>query len=151
MENQDNNLELTLALIKPDAIEAKNAGRIITMIEENGFDILRMQKGIIDAEMASEFYAEHKDKPFFGELVEFITSGPIIALAVAKENAIKDWRNLMGATNPAEAAEGTVRKAFAASIGKNAVHGSDSEDAALRELALFFGGSEEEDEEGEDN
>jgi len=146
----DNDYEITLALIKPDAVEAKLTGKIIDMIENHGFEILRIQKGVIDEEMAKQFYAEHKDKPFFKELVTFITSGPIMAMALGKNNAIVQWRELMGATNPANAAEGTIRKKFGTSIDKNVVHGSDSTDAALRELGLFFGAeSEEEDDDYE--
>ena len=132
-------IEHTFAMIKPDAIQAKNAGKIIALIEENGFDILRMQKGQLSKEMAEAFYQVHKDRPFYGELVEFVTSGPVIIMALEKDGAIKAWRDLMGATNPAEAAEGTVRKLFGTSIGHNAAHGSDATETAAFELALFFG------------
>lgn len=131
-------VEQTFAIIKPDAIQAGNSGKIISMIEDAGFDILRMQKGQLSADLAELFYDEHKEKPFFKELVDFISSGPIVILALQKDNAVADWRKLMGATNPAEADEGTVRKQFASSIGQNAVHGSDSSESAQRELALFF-------------
>lgn len=131
--------ELTFAMIKPDAIQAKNCGKIIDMIEKNGFEILRLQKGQLSAEMADVFYGVHKDKPFFGELVEFVISGPVIIMALEKENAIADWRKLMGATNPAAAEEGTIRKLFGTSIGNNAVHGSDAAETAAMELTLFFG------------
>ncbi len=131
-------LEQTFAIIKPDAVQAAQTGKIISMIEENGFEILRMQKGLLSKELAEIFYDVHKEKPFYGELVEFISSGPVIVIALQKENAIADWRKLMGATNPEEAEEGTVRKQFAKSIGQNAVHGSDSPDTAKRELGLFF-------------
>ena len=97
-----------------------------------------MRKVVLDADKATEFYAVHKDRPFFGELVEFVTSGPVIIMALEKENAIKAWRDLMGATNPAEAAEGTIRKKFGTSIGNNAVHGSDAPETAKTELALMF-------------
>lgn len=132
-------IEHTFAMIKPDAVKAKNTGKIIAMIEENGFEILRMQKGQLSKEMAEAFYGVHAQKPFFGELVEFITSGPVIVMALEKEGAIKAWRDLMGATNPADAAEGTIRKKFGTSIGTNATHGSDAPETAAFELGLFFG------------
>ena len=138
--------EQTFAMIKPDAIAAKNSGKIIDIIEQNGFDILRLQKGQISKEMAEVFYAVHKDRPFFGELTEFVTSGPVIVMALEKEDAIKQWRDLMGATDPAQAAEGTVRKKFGTSIGNNAAHGSDSPDTAAQELGLFFSVHDDENE-----
>lgn len=131
-------VEKTFAMIKPDAVENKVVGKIITLIEDNGFDIVRMRKVVLNADKATEFYAVHKERPFFGELVEFVTSGPVIIMALEKENAIKAWRELMGATNPADAAPGTVRKLFATSIGNNAVHGSDAPETAKTELALMF-------------
>ena len=131
-------VETTFAMIKPDAVQHRVTGKIITMIEDHGFDIVRMRKVVLDADKATEFYAVHKDRPFFGELVEFVTSGPVIIMALEKENAIKAWRDLMGATNPAEAAEGTIRKKFGTSIGNNAVHGSDAPETAKTELALMF-------------
>jgi nucleoside-diphosphate kinase len=131
-------LEQTFAIIKPDAIKARHTGKIIDMIEQHGFDILRLQKGQLSIDLAEIFYDVHKDKPFFRELVEFISSGPIIIMALQKENAIQDWRKLMGTTDPAKAEEGTIRKKFGTSIGNNAVHGSDSPETAMRELALFF-------------
>ncbi len=131
-------LEQTFAIIKPDAIKAGNCGNIINMIERAGFEILRLQKGQLSPELAELFYDEHKEKPFFKELVDFISSKPIVIMALQKDNAIVDWRSLMGATNPAEAEEKTVRKMYGTSIGQNAVHGSDSAQSAQRELALFF-------------
>jgi nucleoside-diphosphate kinase len=131
-------VEQTFAIIKPDAVKAGNCGNIINMIERAGFDILRLQKGQLSPDLAGLFYDEHKERPFFQELVEFISSGPILIMALQKDNAVADWRKLMGTTNPAEAEEGTVRKQFASSIGQNAVHGSDSSESAQRELALFF-------------
>lgn len=130
--------DITFGMIKPDAVLAKNSGKIIDMIENNGFEILRLHKVMLDEETAREFYGVHKDRPFFGELVEFVCSGPVIIMALSKENAVKAWRDLMGATNPAEAADGTVRKLFGANIGNNAVHGSDSQETAEQELAFFF-------------
>lgn len=131
-------IEQTFAIIKPDIVKNGQSGKIIDMIETNGFEILRLQKGQLSPELAELFYEEHKDKPFFQELVGFISSGPIIIMALQKDNAIVDWRTLMGATDPTKADEGTVRKKFGSSIGHNAVHGSDSPEAAMRELGLFF-------------
>ena len=130
--------KLTYAMIKPDAVEAKHSGKIIDMVEHNGFEVVRLQKVIVAQELAEEFYAEHKDKPFFGELVEFVTSGPVIIMALHKDNAIAAWRDLIGATDPAKAAVGTIRNSFGTSIGKNAVHGSADSESAVRELQLFF-------------
>ncbi len=131
-------IEQTFAIIKPDAVKAGNAGKIISMIEDKGFEILRLQKGQLSKDLAELFYDVHKEKPFFNELVEFISSGPIIIMALQKDDSINEWRKLMGATDPANAEEGTVRKQFGSSIGQNAVHGSDSPDTARQELGLFF-------------
>ncbi len=131
-------VEQTFAIIKPDIILAGKSGKIIDLIEQNGFEILRLQKGQLSKEMSEVFYDEHKEKPFFNELVDFIASAPIIIMALQKENAIADWRKLMGATDPAQAEEGTVRKLFGSTISKNAVHGSDAPQSAMRELSLFF-------------
>ena len=131
-------MERTFAIIKPDAVEKKLAGKIIDMIEANGFNILGMKKLHMTEDQAKEFYAVHKDRPFYGELVDFISSGPVVVMALEKENAIKAWRDLMGATNPADAAEGTIRKLYAESIGKNAVHGSDAPETAAQEVRFFF-------------
>lgn len=136
-------VEYTFAMIKPDAVEAKNSGKIIDLIEKNGFEIVFMEKMQFAQEDAAMFYEEHKDRPFFGELVDFIISGPVIAMVLQKENAIADFRKLMGATDPSKADEGTIRKLFGASIGNNAVHGSDSAESADRELGLFFPGEED--------
>jgi nucleoside-diphosphate kinase len=130
--------EITFAIIKPDAVSARNTGNIIKMIEDHGFEIVRMLKGRLHTKDAETFYAIHKDKPFFGELVEFITSGPIVIMALEKENAIADWRKLMGATDSLKAEEGTVRKAYGTDISHNAVHGSDASETAKQELSLFF-------------
>jgi nucleoside-diphosphate kinase len=132
-------MEQTLAIIKPDAVAAKNAGKIIDLIEHNGFSIDRMEKGILKSEQAEAFYAVHKEKPFFGELVEFLCSGPIVVMALSKENAIADWRTLMGATDSKKAEKGTIRNLFGTDIGKNATHGSDSPETAAQELGFFFG------------
>lgn len=130
--------KLTFAMIKPDAVAAKHSGKIIDIVEHNGFEIIRLQKVIISQELAQEFYAEHKEKPFFGELVEFVTSGPVIIMGLHKENAIPAWRELIGATDPVKAAEGTIRKDFGTNVGNNAVHGSADSESAVRELELFF-------------
>src|SRR5271169_5762652 len=130
--------ERTFAIIKPDAVRAMRTGSIISIIEEAGFNILRREKTTINKDKAREFYAVHKDRPFFGELVDFISSGPVIIMALEKDNAIKAWRDLMGATDPAKAAEGTIRKKFGTSIGNNVVHGSDAPETAKMELNLFF-------------
>ena len=132
-------IEQTLAIIKPDAVSAGKTGDIIAVIEKNGFVIDRMEKGLLKKEHGEQFYDIHKEKPFFNELLEFITSGPIIVMALRKENAVEDWRKLMGSTDPQNAAEGTIRKLYGTNIGHNAVHGSDSADNAKRELTLFFG------------
>lgn len=131
-------MERTFAMIKPDAIAAHNSGKIIDMIEQNGFTILGMEKTKLSKEKAQTFYAVHKDRPFFGELVDFVTSGPVIIMCLEKDDAIKSWRNLMGATDPANAAEGTMRKLFGTDVGHNAVHGSDAPETAKQELTLFF-------------
>lgn len=140
-------MEQTFGIIKPGAVAEKVTGKIISMIEEAGFEIVNMDKVTIPAEIAEELYAEHKSKPFFGEMVQSMTSAPVIILRLQKENAIMAWRDLMGATNPANAAEGTIRKLYGRSIGSNATHGSDSAASAEREIALFFGGMDDEDDE----
>lgn len=129
---------ITFALIKPEAVASKKSGKIIDMIEQNGFDIIRLQKVMLNQEFSEVFYDVHKERPFFGELVEFIHSGPVIIMALHKENAINAWRDLIGATDPAKAEQGTIRQLFGTDIGKNAVHGSDSPETAVRELELFF-------------
>lgn len=131
-------LELTFAMVKPDAVKAGNMGKILAAIEEGGFTIVRMQLGHMSPEVAQAFYAVHKDRPFFGELIEHITSGPVVIMALAKDNAIQAWRDLMGSTNPETAAEGTIRKKFGQNIGNNAVHGSDAPQTAMQELGMFF-------------
>jgi len=131
-------IERTFAIIKPDAVAAGNADKIINMITDNGFTIIEKREMTMPLEDAKKLYDIHKERPFFGEMLEFITSGPVVVLTLEKENAIKAWRDLMGATNPADAAEGTVRKLFGANIGNNAAHGSDSAENAKAELAIFF-------------
>jgi nucleoside-diphosphate kinase len=129
---------LTFGIIKPDAVRAGKFGTIIQRILDNGFKIRAMKLKHLSQKEAEGFYAVHRERPFFGELTTFMSSAPCIVLALEKENAVRAWRDLMGATNPAEAAEGTLRKEFAASIGENAVHGSDSEENAAIEISYFF-------------
>ena len=132
----------TFTMIKPDAMAAGHAGAILAKINEAGFRIVAMKLKKMSAEEAGNFYAVHKARPFYGELVEFMSSGPIVAAILEKDNAVADFRTLIGATNPAEAAEGTIRKMFAKSIGENAVHGSDSDENAAIEGAFHFAGTE---------
>lgn len=129
---------LTFGIIKPDAVKKGHAGKIVDRIIAAGFKVRGMKLIHQTKKEAEGFYAVHSDRPFFGELTEFMSSGPCVVLALEKENAVKAWRDLMGATNPAEAAEGTIRKEFAGSIGENAVHGSDSDENAAIEIAYFF-------------
>jgi nucleoside-diphosphate kinase len=131
-------MERTLAIIKPDAVAAKHTGNIIDIIENNDFNIVRMYKTKLSRDQAERFYGIHKGKPFFEELVGMMISGPIIVLALEKDGAIKAWRDLMGDTNPANAAPGTIRNLYGTSIGSNATHGSDAPATAATELAFFF-------------
>jgi len=135
-------LQRTLTIIKPDAVKRKAIGDIIEQFEKNGFHILSMKMLEISKHQAEQFYAVHASRPFYNSLTDFMSSGPIVALALEKENAIADLRELMGATNPADAKEGSIRKKWAASIEKNAIHGSDAEDTAVFELSFFFAGHE---------
>ena len=128
----------TFTMIKPDAMKNGHAGAIIDRIIEEGFRIVAMKLTRLSPEKAGEFYAIHKERPFYGELVQFMSSGPIIAAILEKENAVTSFRDLIGATNPAQAAEGTIRKLFATSVGENAVHGSDSDANAIIEGNFFF-------------
>jgi nucleoside-diphosphate kinase len=129
---------LTFGIIKPDAVAKGHTGKIIDKILSSGFQIRGMKLIHQSKKNAEGFYAVHAERPFFGELTEFMSSGACVVLALEKENAVKAWRDLMGATNPSEAAEGTLRKEFAASIGENAVHGSDSDENAAIEISYFF-------------
>jgi nucleoside-diphosphate kinase len=129
---------LTFGIIKPDAVRGGKHGTIIQRILDNGFKIRGMKLIHQTKKQAEGFYAVHAGKGFYEELTDFMSSGPCVVLALEKENAVKAWRDLMGATNPAEAAEGTLRKDFAASIGENAVHGSDSDENAAIEIGYFF-------------
>lgn len=135
-------MERTLCILKPDAVRANNIGNIVAMIQAAGFRILGMKLTRLSAEQAGEFYAVHKERPFYGELVAFMSSGPVVPIALEKANAVADWRALIGATDPAEAAEGTIRRAYAASKGENAVHGSDSTENGALEVAFFFSEAE---------
>ena len=128
----------TFTMIKPDATEKGNTGAILEMINNAGFRIVAMKMLHLSGAKAGEFYAVHKERPFFGELVEFMSRGPITAAILEKDNAVEDFRKLIGATNPANAEEGTIRKRFAASIGENAIHGSDSDENATIEGDFFF-------------
>lgn len=128
----------TFTMIKPDAFLAGNSGAIIKMIEEAGFSIKAMKLTKLTDETAGAFYAVHKARPFYGDLVKYMSSGPIVAMFLEKDNAVEDFRKLIGATNPADAAEGTIRKLFAKSIEANAIHGSDSDENAQIEGAFFF-------------
>ena len=132
----------TFTMIKPDAVKAGNIGNILAMINEAGFRIVSMKFTTFSKEKAGEFYGVHRERPFFGELVDFMTSGPIVAAILEKENAIEEFRTLIGATNPEEAAPGTIRAKYATNIGENAVHGSDSDENALIEGNFHFAGTE---------
>src|ERR1700692_1753030 len=135
-------LQRTLTIVKPDAVAKNAVGDIIEQFEKNGFRILAMKMLEISKHQAQQVYAVHASRPFYGSLTDFMSSGPIVALALEKENAIADLRQLMGPTNPANAEEGTIRKQFAASIEENAIHGSDAEDTAAFEVGHFFAGGE---------
>ncbi|MCK6693753.1 MAG: nucleoside-diphosphate kinase [Thermoanaerobaculia bacterium] len=132
----------TFTMIKPDAVRAGNIGNILQMINAAGFRIVAMKLTQMSMERAGQFYAVHKERPFYGELCEFMSSGPIVAAILEKDNAVEDFRTLIGATNPANAAEGTIRKLYATSVGENAVHGSDSDENAAIEGAFHFAGVE---------
>jgi nucleoside-diphosphate kinase len=132
----------TFTMIKPDAVADGNTGAITKMIEEAGFKIIAMKKTKLSSERAGQFYAVHKERPFFNDLTGYMSSGPIVAMILEKDNAVADFRKLIGATNPADAAEGTIRKLFAKSIEANAVHGSDSDENAQIEGNFFFAETE---------
>ena len=132
----------TFTMIKPDAVEAGNIGNILQMITDTGFSIKAMKLTQLTTEQAQEFYAVHNERPFYGELVEYMTSGPIVAAILEKENAVADFRELIGATDPSDAKEGTIRKKYAESKGRNAVHGSDSDENANIECDFHFGVAE---------
>jgi len=131
-------LQKTFSIIKPDAVATGKAGKILAMLEENGFRIVALRMTRLSQSQAEGFYAVHKERPFFGSLVKFMTEGPVIVMALEREDAVKKLREVMGATNPANAAEGTVRKLYAESIERNAIHGSDAPETAADELKYFF-------------
>lgn len=135
-------MERTFAIIKPDAVKSRYAGRIIQRIEEAGFTIRAMQMRHLSVAEAEGFYAVHRERPFFGSLTRFMSSGPCIVMALEADGAIRKWRDLMGATDPAKAEAGTLRKEFGASIENNATHGSDAPETAAYELGYFFPGIE---------
>jgi len=130
--------ERTFSIIKPDAVAAGNAGAILALLQKSGFQIIGMRQTRLSEAQAKAFYAVHKERPFYSGLVKFMTEGPIVVLALQRENAVKELRDVMGATNPANAAEGTVRKLFATDIERNAIHGSDARETAAVELGFFF-------------
>ena len=135
-------LERTFSIIKPDAVAAGHAGEILSAIERAGFKILALRMLRLSEKQAQGFYAVHREKPFFAGLVKFMTEGPIVVMALEREDAIRKLREVMGTTNPANAAEGTIRKRFATNIERNCVHGSDAPETAATELGFFFGAAE---------
>jgi nucleoside-diphosphate kinase len=135
-------LERTFAIIKPDAVAKGQSGEILSMIEHAGFRVIGMKMRRLSKQDAEAFYSVHSARPFFAGLVTFMTEGPVVLLALEGENAIAKWRDLMGSTNPANAAEGTIRKRFAENIERNCVHGSDASDTAAVEIPFFFAGWE---------
>lgn len=135
-------MERTFAIIKPDAFAAGHAGRILARIYEEGFKVVGLKKVYMSKAQAEGFYYVHRERPFFGELTEFMSSGPCVVMVLEASGAIRKWRDLMGATNPAEAAPGTLRREFGTSIGENATHGSDAPETAAFEIPYFFAGLE---------
>jgi len=133
---------ITFTMIKPDAVEANNIGPILAKINEGGFRIVAMKYLKLSRETAGKFYEVHKERPFYGELVDYMSSGPIVAAVLSKDNAVSDYRTLIGATDPSKAEEGTIRRMFAKSIAANAVHGSDSDENANIEANFFFSQTE---------
>ena len=135
-------MERTFAIIKPDAFKADQAGKILARIYAEGFKVVGLKKLYLSKVEAEGFYAVHRERPFFGELTDFMSSGPCVVMVLEAAGAIKKWRDLMGATNPAQAAEGTLRREFGSSVGENATHGSDAPETAAFEIAYFFSGLE---------
>lgn len=131
-------MNITFTMIKPEAVKANHIGGILKMIEDGGFKIIAIKKVLLSKERASKFYEIHKERPFYNELVDYMSSGPIIAAILKKDNAVADFRTLIGATNPLEAAEGTIRKKYATSLAENAIHGSDSDMNAIIESDFHF-------------
>lgn len=134
--------ERTFAMIKPDAVAAGQTGQILAIVEENGFRIVAMRRLRMSLKQAEGFYEVHKGRPFYNSLVTFMTEGPVVVMVLEREDAVKKWRDVMGATNPVNAAEGTVRKRFAQSIERNCSHGSDAPETAAVEVGFFFSASE---------
>jgi nucleoside-diphosphate kinase len=134
-------LERTFSIIKPDAVEKKKAGAILALLEESGFNIVACKRIHMSKAVAEGFYAVHKERPFFGELVQFMTRGPVFISVLEKDNAVADYRKVMGATDPAKADAGTIRKLYGTNVGENACHGSDSLENAKIEIAYFFAAS----------
>jgi nucleoside-diphosphate kinase len=135
-------LERTLCIVKPDAVEKRRAGAVLQRIEEIGFKVVALRMTHLSRKEAEGFYEVHRARPFFGELVEFMTRSPVVVAVLEKEGAVIAWRDAMGATDPAKAAPGTIRKQFGTNVGENATHGSDSLDNAQREIAYFFQGAD---------
>jgi nucleoside-diphosphate kinase len=135
-------IERTFIMIKPDGVQDGHSGAILQRIEKEGFKIVSMKKIRVSLAQAQEFYAVHSARPFFGELTDFIASGPVVAACLERSNAVSHWRDVIGATDPKEAADNTIRKLYARSKGENAVHGSDSVDNANQEISFFFSGLE---------
>ena len=135
-------IERTFCIIKPDAVEKAKSGAILAKIEETGFTIVALKRMQLSKAVAEGFYAVHRERGFFGELVAFMTRSPVVIAVLEKDNAVKAWRDLMGATDPAKADAGTIRKLFGANVGENATHGSDSAENANTEIAYFFAASE---------
>jgi nucleoside-diphosphate kinase len=131
-------MERTLTIIKPDAVQRNLTGKILARLEDEGFVVLGMEMVYMSKSDAERFYAVHRDRPFFNDLTTFMSSGPVVPMVLQRQNAIETLRQLMGATNPAEAAEGTIRKEFALDIEKNSIHGSDSSESAATEIPFFF-------------
>ena len=135
-------MEKTFAIIKPDAVERNFSGKILERIDSQGFKIVAMKRTLLSKAQAEGFYDVHKERPFFASMTSTMSSGPVVLLVLEKENAIADWRKLMGATNPADAEEGTIRKDFAENIERNSVHGSDATETAAFEMSYFFSQAE---------
>jgi nucleoside-diphosphate kinase len=135
-------VERTLCIVKPDAVEKHKAGAILAKVQEGGFRILALKMTHLTRHEAEGFYDIHRARPFFGELVQFMTRSPVIIAVLERDNAVTAWRDLMGATDPAKAADGTIRKLFGANVGENATHGSDSLENAKREIGYYFAGTE---------
>ncbi len=135
-------LERTLCIVKPDAVEKNKAGHILAKLEESGFTVVALKRTHLSRQVAEGFYAVHKARPFFGELVQFMTRSPVVIAVLERDNAVVQYRGVMGATDPAKADAGTIRKLYGANVGENAVHGSDSLDNAKIEIAYFFAASE---------